>query len=255
MEKKRVCGATGRTGGFENDEKCDVGRAEHERDDTGFQAASVNQSVDEIRERCKTKTRKEVCVTRIEEVDDDEHEKSERETREAGGRCRGRKRKRKSLEKGRQRENTILDIQANNVRIEREMTHLPFRSWCRHCIKGRVREEDCRNAIEEERDSPRKTVGQHVHGRREGRENVFGGQGKKDESCAQHGGSEEKSTGDWRCRRQMARLREIGLEFLDIIVKSDNEPALTSLIESWNTLRAMGREQSLLEVRRATGLL
>ena len=29
-------------------------------------------------------------------------------------------------------------------RIEHEMTHLPFRSWCRHCITGRGREEDCR---------------------------------------------------------------------------------------------------------------
>ena len=37
----------------------------------------------------------------------------------------------------------------------------------------------------------------------------------------------------------MAWLREIGLEFVDIIVKSDNEPALTSLIESSSTLRAM----------------
>ena len=30
----------------------------------------------------------------------------------------------------------------------------------------------------------------------------------------------------------MALLRERGLEFVEIIVKSDNEPALTSLIES-----------------------
>ena len=22
-------------------------------------------------------------------------------------------------------------------RLEHEMTHLPFRSWCRHCIRGR----------------------------------------------------------------------------------------------------------------------
>ena len=48
-----------------------------------------------------------------------------------------------------------------------------------------------------------------------------------------------KSTGDWTCRRLMAWRREIGLEFVDIIVKSDNEPALTSLIESQSTLRAM----------------
>ena len=53
-----------------------------------FQAAGVNQNVEEIHERCKTKTenqaRKGVHVTRIEQVADVEHEKSE----EAGGRGR-----------------------------------------------------------------------------------------------------------------------------------------------------------------------
>ena len=43
-----------------------------------FQTGSVNQNVEEIRDRCEPKkTRKEVCVTRVEEVDDVEHEKSE----------------------------------------------------------------------------------------------------------------------------------------------------------------------------------
>ena len=60
---------------------------------------------------------------------------------------------------------------------------------------------------------------------------------ESDESCAQQEGSKE--VGDWTCRRLMAWRREIGLEFVDIIVKSDNEPALTSLIESQSTLRAM----------------
>ena len=38
-----------------------------------------------------------------------------------------------------------------------------------------------------------------------------------------------KSTG-------MAWLREIGLEFVDMIVRWDSEPALTSFIESWSNL-------------------
>ena len=42
----------------------------------------------------------------------------------------------------------------------------------------------------------------------------------------------------------MAWLREIGLEVVGIIVKSDTEPALTSLIESWSNLRAMIVESS-----------
>ena len=55
-----------------------------------------------------------------------------------------------------------------------------------------------------------------------------------------------KSTGEWICRRLMAWLREIGLEFVDIIVKSDNTPA--SLIESWSTLRVMkSRSRMIIE--------
>ena len=48
----------------------------------------------------------------------------------------------------------------------------------------------------------------------------------------------KKSTGEWICRRLMAWFREIGLEFVDIVM-SDNEPALASFIESWSHLRAM----------------
>ena len=29
-------------------------------------------------------------------------------------------------------------------REEHEKTHLPFRSWCRHCVRGRGKEEACR---------------------------------------------------------------------------------------------------------------
>ena len=36
----------------------------------------------------------------------------------------------------------------------------------------------------------------------------------------------------------MAWHREIGLEFVDIIVESDSEPVLTSLMEPWSNLRA-----------------
>ena len=37
-----------------------------------------------------------------------------------------------------------------------------------------------------------------------------------------------KSTGEWVCPKLMAWLRELGLEFVDIIVKADSEPALKS---------------------------
>ena len=97
----------------------------------------MNQNVEEIRQQCKTKTsneaRREVCVTRIDEVDDVEEE-------ELGARNTTRKH--------------CLRQPSEQERIEHEMTHLPFRSWSRQCIKGRRREEDCRKANEEERQVP-----------------------------------------------------------------------------------------------------
>ena len=34
-------------------------------------------------------------------------------------------------------------------RKEHELTHLPFRSWCRHCVRGRGKEEACRKVERE----------------------------------------------------------------------------------------------------------
>ena len=32
---------------------------------------------------------------------------------------------------------------SSEERREHELTHLPFRSWCRHCVKGRGKEKAC----------------------------------------------------------------------------------------------------------------
>ena len=172
------------------------------------------------------------------------------------------------------------------------MTHLPFRSRCRHCVRGRGKEEDCRRTVTEERYVPgalvdnmfmggekgsalalmvvrertkklssarwcqgRRQVRGYVENSRRGIRRIeleFGGvvvksdnecaltsQTKNGEVGAQYGGSEEVDGRMDMSKRFMARHREIGLEFVDIIVKADNEPALTSLVESWSTLRAM----------------
>ena len=83
QDARRVRGAAGRTSGYEIAEDGEVCRAEHE---------SVNQN----------------CGTRIEEVDEVEHEEvTGRESR----------RERKSLEKGRLCEHTILDNPANRKEL------------------------------------------------------------------------------------------------------------------------------------------
>ena len=111
------------------------------------------------------------------------------------------------------------------------MTHLPFRSWCRHCITGSGREEDCRKASEEERQVPEIHLGKHWH---------LSGTRTSNESSAQHRGPDEVD-GIMDMSKALG-VAAIGLEFVDIIVRSDNEPALTSL-RPLRTMRAMKVDQ------------
>ena len=123
---------------------------------------------------------------------------------------------------------------------EHEMTHLPFRSWCRHCIMMRGREEDCRKSMEEERQVPKVHLDYMFMGdEKEGETLAFLVARERETRAVLSTVVPRKTTGEWICRRLMAWLREIGLESVDIIVKSDNEPAVTILIALWSTMRAM----------------
>ena len=77
----------------------------------------------------------------------------------------------------------------------------------------------CRNASEEERQVPDIHSSNMFMGDEKERKPLrFGSNRTSDEGCVQQSGP-KKSTGEWKCRRLMAWLREIGLEFVDIIVK------------------------------------
>ena len=48
--------------------------------------------------------------------------------------------------------------------IEHKMTHLPFRSWCRHCVSRKRKKEDCRRKTAKERNVPESHVDYMVMG-------------------------------------------------------------------------------------------
>ena len=116
-------------------------------------------------------------------------------------------------------------------RAEHDLTHLPFRSWCRHCIRGRGREEDCRRS-ERAPDLPEI----HIDFMFMGEE---GGKGTIAMLVARERGSRavmccvapRKSSGEFLARRIMAFMREVGCELEAMTMKSDNEPALLAVIE------------------------
>ena len=123
---------------------------------------------------------------------------------------------------------------------EHEMTHLPLRNWCRHCIMERGREEDCRKTMEDERQVPEVHLDYMFMGNdKEGKTLAFLVAKEREARAVLSTVVPRKTTGQWICRRLMAWRREIGLESVDIIVMSENELALTSLIASRSTMRTV----------------
>ena len=193
--------------------------------DVGFHEAGVTNDAEEIRERCKTETniemRREGGMAMIDGVVEGD------EAEGAGG-----------------RESSDEWEEFGNRKVVRRhdprQTYLPFRSWCRHCITGRGREEDSRKSMEEDRQVPEVHLDYMCMGdEKEGKTLAFLVATEMETRAVLTTVVPRRTTGEWICRRLMAWLREIGLESVDIIVKSDNEPALTSLIASWSTMRAM----------------
>jgi hypothetical protein len=123
---------------------------------------------------------------------------------------------------------------------EHEMTHLPFRSWCRHCVRGRGEElghHACKELPEQ----------MEVH-----MDYCFPGEDGSDKSVTMLVVRERltrmtmctatptKTTGEFIAKRVVAFLREIGGDHVDITVKSDQEPAMNSLIREVGRHRAAG---------------
>ena len=148
----------------------------------------MTNNAEEIRERCKTETNiemRECGMAKIDGVDEGD------EAEGAAGRGESDEWEeiwnRKVVRKHDPRQPSQQEEE------EHEMTHLPCRSWCRHCIMGRGREEDWRKSMEEERQVPEVHLDYMFMGdEMEGKTLAFlVFERKGDESCAQYGGSEE----------------------------------------------------------------
>ena len=130
--------------------------------------------VNAVRPKTEIKARNEACVTRIDGVDDVVREESEEQRRD------------EKEEFGERKTTRMHDPRqpSQHERIEHEMTHRPFRSWCNIAS----REEDERRTV-----ANQLHFGLHVHGRRDGRQHVgiFGGKRTSNKSCAQHRGPKE----------------------------------------------------------------
>ena len=123
-------------------------------------------------------------------------------------------------------------------RQEHEMTHVPFRNWCRHCVKGRGKEEACKKV-------ERSYDGHEVHMDfmfmgDEGSEKTLAIVVVKERSTGAVMATvvPRKSYGEWMAKRTMTFMRELGCEQEKVMMKTDNEPALVKVVEEVGRLRA-----------------
>ena len=122
--------------------------------------------------------------------------------------------------------------------MEHEITHLPYRNWCKHCIRGRGTEASHRRQLEEPN-----IPELHMDFMFMGEE---GEEGKWTILVAKERLSKMtlatavplKTTGGFVARRVEGSLREIGCLAIDINVKTDNEEAIKHLAEEVGRVRA-----------------
>ena len=124
-------------------------------------------------------------------------------------------------------------------RKEHELTHLPFRNWCRHCIRGRGKEEPCRNTKGDGSEMPELHMDFMFMGEEEGGATLTLLVAKERSSRALMATVvPKKSNGTWMAKRLLAWMRELGCEQSDVIVKCDNEPAIVAVVNELGRLRA-----------------
>ena len=127
------------------------------------------------------------------------------------------------------------------------LSHLPYRNWCEHCVKGRGKEMDHKRAVEQ-----RNTIEFHMD---------FCFPGAEDEKetltilvirerrtrMTMASVVPSKSMGMFIAKRGVAFMKEVGCQFGTVIVKSDQEPAMKAIVQEMCRLRAADGEKALME--------
>ena len=138
------------------------------------------------------------------------------------------------IENGKREPRKMADPQlpdAEEVRCH-ELTHLPYRSWCSHCVRGKGK------ALEHLKKGERK------HGMKELHVDYLFMGGEEDDKlrcivCAKEPDSKyllssvvplKGASHEFPARRLCAFLRELGMEHHDVMLKSDQEPAILDLL-------------------------
>ena len=123
---------------------------------------------------------------------------------------------------------------------DHNVNHLPFRSWCKHCIRGKSKAHAHRVNDSRISDVPIVSIDyMFMHKRQKGEEEkgmphlvMKDRQSKTIKACT----VPAKGVNDYAVRRLVKSIGELG--YKKIILKSDQEPAMNQLVEDAGRLRA-----------------
>ena len=114
------------------------------------------------------------------------------------------------------------------AREEHEKTHLPFRSWCRHCVRGKGKEMP-HQTKQDEGDGNEMSFDFYFLGDEDGSRPIPTlmaiDRRSKMKMCSP---VPSKSTGEYIAKRVLAFMKEVGCKHGDMVVKSDQEPAIVT---------------------------
>ena len=137
---------------------------------------------------------------------------------------------------------------------EHELSHLPYRSWCRFCVRGRCRALPHRAGVEQ-------PMGNELHF-----DYCFlGKEGEPGKTLPVIAVKERisgmlmgavvpaKTSGTYVANRVTAFMKEVGCELGDIVVKYVQEPAILSVISDVGRQRAAGGRGKFVVERSPVG--
>ena len=133
---------------------------------------------------------------------------------------------------------------------DHDLTHLPYRSWCRHCIRGRGKETGHFQQKTESRTVPEFHMDFCYPGYEESATeylNVLVVR-MRDTRMTMSSVVPSKSVGEYTTNRIVAFLRECGSDLSKITIKTDQEPAILSIAEDLVRARAaLGADETISE--------
>ena len=114
---------------------------------------------------------------------------------------------------------------------EHNLTHLPFRSWCRHCVRGRGKELPHKR-VGEQGEMPELHVDMCFLGEEKDPHNTITVMVARERSTRMTMATvvPAKSARSFTSRRLVSFMKEVGILHGDLLVKSDQEPAIKAIL-------------------------